>query len=254
MTTCLVFTLTGPLMAFGDVAPGERRVGVDRPGRSALIGLVAAALGLRREDERQRGLSAALAFAVRVDAPGEAMVDYHTAQTAPARRKRRFATRREELTIPSEERVTILSQRAYRTDAAFSIAVLPLAPEPFAPEAIAAALARPALPIHAGRRACPLALPPSPRLIDADDLAGLFAAYDAAEDADPDRAWLRGRCGVGGSPRAVIAADPAFERAGLLGAAPIQRREMRRDEPVSRTRWQFALREDIVARLPGDEA
>jgi len=248
VTAFIVFTFAGPLMAFGDIAPGERRVGVDRPGRSALLGLIAAGLGLRREDPRQQPLAASLAFAVRVDATGEALVDYHTAQTAPSRKNRRFATRREELAIPAHKCETILSQRAYRADAAFTVAALPLATEPFGAEAIIAALAKPALPIHAGRRACPLGLPPSARLIEAADLPGAFAGYDVAEDAQPDRATLRRLCGVGGKARQTVSLENAFLQARLLDPAVV-RRETRRDDPFSRVRWQFGLRDDFIAVL-----
>jgi CRISPR-associated Cas5-like protein len=47
----VIFTLFAPIAAMGDVAVGERRAGFDRPGRSAVLGLVAAALGLDRGDE-----------------------------------------------------------------------------------------------------------------------------------------------------------------------------------------------------------
>lgn len=251
MTRFLAFTLAGPLMAFGDIAPGERRIGHERPGRSMLLGLIAAALGLRREDARHGPLAASLAFAVRVDAPGAGLVDYHTTQTAPARRNRTFATRRAELAIPQEERVTILSQRAYRTDAAFTIVALPLADTPFAPETIAAALEKPALPLHAGRRACPLGLPPAPRILEADGLAGAFDAYDREEDACEARRCLRRLFGLGGGQARPAAVEQAFLDAGLVPDADIRRREMRRDEPVSRTRWQFAPRAEIVIGLPG---
>ena len=48
----LVFLLHAPLGAMGGVAVGERRAGFDRPGKSAILGLVAAALGL---DGRTKG-------------------------------------------------------------------------------------------------------------------------------------------------------------------------------------------------------
>jgi CRISPR system Cascade subunit CasD len=183
MPCFLVFTLAGPLMAFGDVAPGERRVGVDRPGRSALLGMLAASLGLRREDERQQQLASSLAFAIRVDSPGETLVDYHTTQTAPARRGRRFATRREELEV--DDLGTILSQRAYRTDAAFTVAAINVGDGPFSLRQIADSLARPMWPLHVGRRACPLGLPPAAALIEADDVPAALASYDNSEGKLP---------------------------------------------------------------------
>lgn len=249
MAGFLVFTLAGPLMAFGDVAPGERRGSTDRPGRSLLLGFLAAALGMRRDDPRHGPLAAALAFAVRVDAPGSAMVDYHTAQTAPRQRKRHFATRREELAIPKEDLGTILSQRTYRVDAAFTVVVLVVADGPFPLEAIAAALERPALPIHAGRRACPLGLPPSPALIEAEAVATAFIAYDQRESANRDRALLRGwLMGPSGGSR-LVAVDQEFRARKLLDGVEINRQETRRDQPVDRLRWQFSPRIELVGTL-----
>ena len=47
----LVFTLYSPLGSFGEIAVGERRMSWARPGRSAVLGLVAAALGYERTEE-----------------------------------------------------------------------------------------------------------------------------------------------------------------------------------------------------------
>ena len=46
----LVFQLQAPLAAWGDIAVGECRPTMAYPGQSALLGLLAAALGVRRED------------------------------------------------------------------------------------------------------------------------------------------------------------------------------------------------------------
>ncbi|MGH8674002.1 MAG: type I-E CRISPR-associated protein Cas5/CasD, partial [Burkholderiales bacterium] len=67
----LVFRLYAPLASWGDVAVGEYRPSHAYPGRSALLGLIAAALGVDRGDEqRHRQLDDELAFAVAVFAEG----------------------------------------------------------------------------------------------------------------------------------------------------------------------------------------
>ena len=62
----LVFQLQGPMAAWGDTAVGEFRPSLDAPGLSSLVGLLGAALGLRREDvgqqEMGRGVGHGLAF------------------------------------------------------------------------------------------------------------------------------------------------------------------------------------------------
>lgn len=255
MARFLVFTLAAPLAAFGDVAPGERRVSADRPGHSALAGLIAAALGLTRDDPRQDAVADALAFAVRIDAPGAPLVDYHTTQTPPARRNRRFATRREELSLPREELNTILSQRAYLTDAAFTVAAIERAGAgPFTLEEIAQALARPRFALHAGRKACPLGLPPSARAIEVGDVLAAFSAYDALENEAEDRRDLRKRLGLGGATRPAFAWDGAFVARGLVGPLAAMRRETRRDRPIDRSRRLFGLREEHVGHLPRVDA
>ena len=50
----LVFQLQGPMAAWGDTAVGEFRPSLDAPGLSSLVGLLGAALGLRREDVGQQ--------------------------------------------------------------------------------------------------------------------------------------------------------------------------------------------------------
>ena len=47
----LLFTLYAPMGSFGEIAVGERRMSWARPGRSAVLGLVAAAQGIERGDE-----------------------------------------------------------------------------------------------------------------------------------------------------------------------------------------------------------
>ena len=45
MPDFLTFALAAPLAAMGEIAVGERRGSWDRPGRSAVLGLIAAVLG-----------------------------------------------------------------------------------------------------------------------------------------------------------------------------------------------------------------
>ena len=48
----LLFTLYAPMASFGEVAVGERRMSWSRPGRSAILGMVAARLGNRQGRSR----------------------------------------------------------------------------------------------------------------------------------------------------------------------------------------------------------
>lgn len=73
----ITIRLTAPLQSYGNVAAFERRTTGDYPSKSAVIGLVAAALGYRREDPRIVTLNQ-LQFAVRIDQIGRIMTDYQT--------------------------------------------------------------------------------------------------------------------------------------------------------------------------------
>ena len=79
----LVFQLCAPMAAWGDTAVGEHRGSRDLPGVSALIGLLGAALGLRREDEAAHAaLRDHYRFAVGLVSSGQLLRDYHTAQVS----------------------------------------------------------------------------------------------------------------------------------------------------------------------------
>src|ERR1700732_2783783 len=115
MPEFLTFALAAPIAAMGDLAVGERRGSWDRPGRSAVLGLIAACLGLDREDEAAHAaLETGYGLALRRERIGPLLADYHTAQVPPRQRGRQFATRAEELAANNLE--TILSRRDYRCD------------------------------------------------------------------------------------------------------------------------------------------
>src|SRR5512141_3174232 len=131
MPSFLCFRLHGPLAAWGDIAVGGSRPSAPHASRSAVLGLVAAALGVRREDgDACAELDRAFGFASRTDAPGALLIDYHTAQGPEEKLLRREArearkaqrpwhrpaTRRAELAFPRWELATVLSSRQYRVD------------------------------------------------------------------------------------------------------------------------------------------
>jgi len=242
VTDYLVFRLFGALSSWGDVAVGEFRPSAERPTRSAVLGLVAAALGIRRnEEERQLALSASLGLGVLVCSAGRPLADYHTVQVPPSgssRNATRYATRHEELASRHRSELrTVLSKREYRMDALADIALWSRAPEPPFPLAtIAQALEVPALVPYLGRKACPLALPMQPRIVVASSLVEAFAA---AGFATPD-----GLVTLPGQGRRSL----FWDEDGDAGVPP-ERTEVRRDSPVSRRRWQFAVRREHQATL-----
>ena len=175
MRDYLLFRLYGPMASWGDIAVGEVRPSYTHPSKSAVLGMVAAALRIDRDqEEKHRQLAAAYGFAVQVDSMGVPLVDYHTAQVPPSgsgRNRRAFATRREELrTLPREALNTILSRRDYRMDALATVALWVRAAPPYSFEEIRSALERPGYVLYLGRKSCPLALPVEERAVLAPDL------------------------------------------------------------------------------------
>lgn len=244
MASFLTFVLAAPLGAMGSLAVGERRSGWDRPGRSAVLGLIAGCLGLERAAEADHAaLSAGFGLAIRREgAVTPLLSDYHTTQTAQTRKNRVFSTRREEVAAAD---LTILTRRDYRVDIAFTLVLWPRTTTPWTLDDLAEALLRPNFIPYLGRKSCPLGLPMAPLIVSSDTVRGSFMMRDAA--ADPIERAILVLPGDGTVWSDHTRGEPALG----LAASHI---EVRRDEPLSRARWQFGLREEVVARWSLSEA
>lgn len=179
----LLLTLRAPLQSWGThAARDELRPSADHPCRSALGGLVAAALGIRREQpEALLKLHQALRLAVRCDQPGARLTDFHTAQAPSATGKRVFRTRRDELVAQlnrNETPNTMLSRREYLMNAAFTACIWLDGEAGHSLDEIQDALQRPHLPLYLGRKSCPLGFPFLPRRIQAENVPTALRLYD----------------------------------------------------------------------------
>ena len=247
MTEFLVFTLYAPLASWGDEAVGEIRGSWDRPSRSAILGLVAAALGFTRDAETEHAeIDAMIGIAVRVARSGLAFADYHTAQypTSVALRKFKPATRKAALECAEPE--TTLSRRSLREDALHVVAIWEHRPARWSLADLAAALRAPVFPLYAGRKANALGLPLGGRVVQADSIADALASMPALP---PELQRLKPSDGWGRevSFDATTAVNDGFE--------PATRRSIRRrDAQPHRQRWQFAERVVHVAVLPAEVA
>jgi CRISPR system Cascade subunit CasD len=250
MSAFLVFRLYGPLCSWGDIAVGEERSSQPHPGKSAVLGLVAACLGIRRrEEQRLLDLEAGLGLAVAVQSRGRALTDFHTAQVPPARRNRKplvCATRREEILALTPDDDAILSRRQYRVDALYLACLWRRGQAAPALEEIGAALEQPALIPYLGRKCCPTALPFQPRIVEATDLS---AALSQSRQTCKDGQWC------GGIPQRG-AIEVFWEVCRDQPETGLAARETytRRDALVSRRRWHYQPRQEARGVLAGQPA
>lgn len=237
----LVFRLYGPLASWGEVAVGEARHTVAYPTKSALIGLLGAALGIRRDDEEQQfALANGYLFATKVLASGSLMRDYHTTQVPDSAGKRVYRTRRDELVMGKDRLGTVLSGREYRCDSHLLVAVRVLQDEPVSLSALKAALLRPRFQLSLGRKSCVLSAPLAPQLIQANSLREAFDQFQPPPlliNSSIEKRWLRPEpvqyCWEG-SCSALTGSEQ------LEGAQQLTRHDM----PLSRRRWQFQPRQE----------
>ncbi len=232
----LLFQLYGPLAAWGDIAVGEYRPSYIHPTKSAILGLLAAALGIRRDqDEEHQKLAKGYGYAVRVDVVGHLLRDFHTTQKPHLTRKNVYHTRRDELQAPKLD--TILSTRDYRCDALYTVCLWQHDSAPFSLLQLKQALQFPKLTLYLGRKSCPLALPVQAQICPANTLK---EAFTQAKFYD---------CELKALPRTQLISFywDETESAGMLPLKTVPRYDI----PLSRTRWQFAARDEYYVAEGG---
>jgi len=234
MPEFLLFRLYAPLASWGDTAVGEFRPTENRPGKSAVAGLLGAALGIGREEEAvHRQLHDGYGLALCTQVEGRLLRDFHTAQVPSSRRATAYRTRREEL--QADELNTILSTRDYLLDAAHIICLWAKQEAGYSLEELKAALVKPLFSLSLGRRACPPALPLQPQILSAATLKAAFAASVFHRESEFDA--------IGCEQRAV---NYYWEEFAENGFASFQR-VRRRDRLVHRGRRQFGDRLEYQA-------
>ncbi|MBC7928620.1 MAG: type I-E CRISPR-associated protein Cas5/CasD [Bryobacteraceae bacterium] len=134
----LLIQLSGPLQAWGGSARFNLRPTQQIPTKSAVLGLVGAALGFPRRDSNALGELNAMHFGVRVEQPGELVIDFHTVSGAVN-------------AAGKEPQSTTITDRHYLAGATF---LAGLEGERALLERIHGALLRPRWLLTLGRRSC----------------------------------------------------------------------------------------------------
>jgi len=127
----LLLRLAAPIQAWGADSKFDRRITSREPTKSGVIGMLAAALG-RRRDEPIDDL-AKLGFGVRIDQPGQLLKDFHT-------------------TRHTVSKPPYVSVRYYLMDAVFLVG---LEGASNLLSKLEAAISEPVFPLYLGRRSCP---------------------------------------------------------------------------------------------------
>jgi CRISPR system Cascade subunit CasD len=195
--------LEGPLQSWATQSKLGIRDTDREPSKSAVLGLVGAALGMQRDDDDQLAALRTLSTAVRVDRAGSLLRDYHTAGGGSFRDRDPYVVDGAGDCIPSH--------RYYLQDAAFTVA---LSGEATLVDRVAAALRNPHWPLFLGRRACVPSTPVLLGLVDgtaADSVRGapLAERRDRVPEGEVERLRL------------------------LVEAAPEEGGEPRYDDPLS---------------------
>lgn len=131
----LLLRLAAPLQAWGADSKFETRKTGREPTKSGVVGLLAAALGLRRDESEALTQLIGLRFGVRVEREGQLLVDYHTAKT-------------------QDEKTSYVTYRHYLQDAVFLAGIE--STDTALLQQLQQALLHPAFPLYLGRRCCRL--------------------------------------------------------------------------------------------------
>lgn len=229
MTLWLTFWLEAPMASFSEEPGNAARGTAILPTKSALCGLVGAALGVLREDTAgQQALANDYRFVIRADRPGTLLRDFHTYQSLPSAKGKpqtRAAALRQ-----NDDIVTSITRRDYRSDVRYAVAMRATAEAPaWTLDEIADAMRHPVFILCLGRRSCPPGAPLKPTMIEA--ASGPVAIREAFPMP-------------GSKPLSVRHAAEAAADLGPSNAARQRRR--RTDHPLDRRTWTFATREEWV--------
>lgn len=183
MANTLFLRLEGPLQSWGERSRWSVRDTAPVPTKSAVVGLLACALGLR-DDEDLRWLSGQLRLGVRCDRAGVVLRDFQTVVDGV------IAKQNGEVKIDKRTHrpQAVVIERYYLSDASFLAAVRS---HKDLVERLSGALRKPWWPLYLGCRSC---VPSLPIFAGAGDYPSLEAAL-APPSSPPRRAVIE--CGPG---------------------------------------------------------
>lgn len=221
----ILLKFAGPLQSYGTSSHFETRYTEYYPSKSAVIGLLAACLGYRRDEaENLRELSK-LQFAVRIDQDGTLLRDYHIARSYKDK---------------GVESKTYVTNRYYLEDALFVVA---LSGMDELIDTLTKAIKSPYFQPFMGRRSLPV---PVDFFLgeSAEDI--LDSLRNLPWQAAPWYKIKKGKQGIGEKISLEVYADEE-----ILKDEKISRSKLRRDIPISFSQKgrQFAFRQEACISI-----
>jgi len=251
MIDYLVFRLYGTLASWGDIAVGEIRPSYRYPSKSAVIGLIAAALGFNRDESKKQTELSKLLFSTRIDALGSPIDDYHTIQ-APSEqaikndRGTPFWTRIDEIeamkwrvmkTRNNKEAGAVQSRRTYYCDSVYTVALSESRSAKISWGALklssihelVSKIKYPEFTLYLGRKSCPLSIPMQPQITTAENCIEAFrlSKFKFTEELSQ----------IADNSNTVQYYSEEKLPDTLMKLT-------RRDQPVNRSTWQFTERDE----------
>jgi len=169
MNEYLILRLKGVLQSWGGHTFEDYRPSNLFPTRSGLVGLLAACLGIDRNDlENQKALSESFRYAARVDEMPNRfhkITDFHTVLKA-----RRVSGKAGD--------DPVVSRREYLCDATFTVALKLTDTNVFSVQRIIDHLQKPVYTPFLGRRSCPLSVPPFHSIVQSESLIKALEAVE----------------------------------------------------------------------------
>ena len=224
MSDYLVFTLVAPMGAFGDLAGHEWRGSHRWPGRSALMGLIGGALGIRRDNRDGQEALSVWKTAVSVLQDGDVWQDFHTVQTVSLTRIKQPPTRRAALAALQPSDNGLVTRREYRSNCVFGVALWNGDIPP-----LEKALRRPVFTPYLGRKSCPLSAPMHPQVVVEENVGAALTQIKLPPflpDLRPEHIEM-------------VASDEEIEQGRV---------ETRWDDPLDRNFWHFGKRKVYIYR------
>ena len=221
----ILLKFSGPLQSYGTSSHFQTRYTDYYPSKSAVLGLLAACLGYRRDEEEKLRELSTLKFAVRIDQQGGLLKDYHIA-----------ITDKEIVEIPQ----TYVTNRYYLEDALFVVA---LSGMDELIDTLIKAIKSPYFQPFMGRRSLPV--PADFFLgVSAEDI--LDSLRNLPWQAAPWYKKKKRKQGIGEKISLEVYADEE-----ILKDEKISRSKLRRDIPISFSQKgrQFAFRQEACISI-----